>query len=539
MSDLHRTSGDAAPDHAISRRELLQGAAVGGAAVALGGALAACGSNGSGGAGTSASTAAAAAGTPVRGGRLRVGMIGGDNTETLNFNLANGEIDTARGFNLFEGLTDFDADGKTYNRLAEEMTPNADASVWTIKLRDDVLFHDGKRLSADDVLYSLRYMLDPKNRAQGGGALGDLDGKKMRKVDALTVELPLNRPNAFLPDVLGDRTVKIFAEGSDFENPNGTGPFKLQSWKRGERSLFVRHDDYRDPINLDELELISINDPNSRLNALQSGQIDALSQLDLTLVDAIAGDPTVQLLEKVGGNHTALYVQVTADPFTDNDIRQALRYATDREQIVENALRGRGRVGNDLPCFFDAYYANDIPQREHDPERARALLARAGASGLAVTLHTSDTAPAMLESSTLFAEQAKAAGIDVNIKKYPTDSYFSVAYDKVPFGATNWSGRPLSSMVNLAFLRSSPFNETRFVDPEFERVVADAFASTDEAQRKQLMVDAQQILWDRGGTIVWGFLPIVDAIREGVGGIEPSVIRSLGNYDFRKAWVSG
>lgn len=530
-------SGQVDLPEGVSRRKLLKGAAAGSAGLALGGALVACGSDD--GATTGASTAAGGGEQPRKGGRLRVGMIGGGNTETLNFNLANGEIDTARGFNLFEGLTDFDADGKTYNRLAEEMTPNADATVWTVKLRDDVLFHDGKKLSADDVLFSLRYMLDPKNKAQGGGALGDLDGKNMRKRDALTLELPLNRPNAFLPDVLGDRTVKIFADGSDFENPNGTGPFKFESWKRGERSLFVRHDDYRDGLPyLDELELISINDPNSRVSALQSGQIDALSQLDLTLVDAVSADPKVALLEKTGGNHSALYVQCDADPFTDNDIRQALRYAIDRQQIVDNALRGKGRIGNDLPCWFDQYYANDIPQREYDPEKAKALLAKAGAEGLKVTLHTSDTAPAMLESSTLYVEHAKAAGIAVEIKKYPTDSYFSVAYDKVSFGATNWSGRPLSSMINIGYLKSSPFNETRFFDEEFDKVVADAFASSDEATRTQLMIDAQQILWDRGGTIVWGFLPIVDAVTDKVRGIAPSVIRSMGNYDFRNAWLA-
>jgi peptide/nickel transport system substrate-binding protein len=538
VSSSHRNpDGEAMGADGVSRRRLLQGAAAGGMTLALGGALAACGSDD--GATTGASTAAGEGETVRRGGRLRVGMIGGGNTETLNFNLANGEIDTARGFNLFEGITDFDPDGKTFNLLAEELEPNEDASVWTLRLRDDVVFHDGKQLGAEDVLYSLRYMLDPKNKAQGGGALGDLDGGNMRRRDALTVELPLKRPNAFLPDVLGDRTVKIFADGSDFERPNGTGPFKFESWKRGERSLFVRHDDYRDgKPHLDELELISINDPNSRVSALQSGQIDALSQLDLTLVDAVSADPNVQLLEKVGGNHTALYVQCNADPFTNNDIRQALRYAIDRQQVVDNALRGKGRIGNDLPCFFDQYYANDIPQREYDPEMARSLLKKAGAENLSVTLHTADTAPAMLESSTLFVEHAKAAGINVRIRRYPTDSYFSVAYDKVPFGATNWSGRPLSSMINIAFLKKAPFNETRFFDDEFEQVIADAFAASDEARRTQLMTDAQQILWDRGGTIVWGFLPIVDAVTAKVRGITPSVIRSMGNYDFRNAWLA-
>jgi peptide/nickel transport system substrate-binding protein len=525
--DLHQAG--------LSRRHLLKGAAASGVGLAFGGVLAACDS------GSSEPSGSPASGTEKvnRGGRLRVGIIGAGSTETLNFNLANGEIDTARGFNLFEGLTDFDPDGRTFNALAEELSPNKDASVWKIKLRKDVLFHNGKTLSSDDVVSSIQYMLDPKNKAQGGGALADVDGNGLRALDKLTIEMPLKRPNSFLPDVLGDRTVKIFAAGSDFENPIGTGPFKFKSWKRGERSLFVRHDDYRDGLPyLDELEFVSVNDANSRVNALQGGQIDALSQLDLTLVDAVSDNPSLKLLEKIGGQHTALYVQCSADPFTNNDVRQALRYAMDREQIVQNVLRDKGKLGNDLPCWFDVNYAKDIPQREHDPELARALLKKAGHEDLKVTLHSSDTAPAMLECSTLFVEQAKQAGITVDLRRWPTDQYFSNAYDKYPFAATNWAGRPLSSYINIAYLKTSPFNETRFKDDAFEQVVGQAFASPDPDKQKQLMGDAQQILWDRGGTLIWGFLPVIDAVSEKVRGITPSVIRSMGNYDFRRTWLA-
>jgi peptide/nickel transport system substrate-binding protein len=336
-----------------------------------------------------------------------------------------------------------------------------------------------------------------------------------------------------------DRTVKIFKAGSNFDPPVGTGPFKFESWTRGERSLFVRHDEYRDGLPyLDELEFISLNDPNSRVSALQSGQVDALSQVDLTLVDAISGDSSLTLLEKDGANYTNIYMQCNADPFTNNDIRQALRYAIDRQQIIDNALRGKGRLGNDLPCWFDPDFASDIPQREYDPERAKSLLKKAGAEGLAVTLNTSDTSPAMLESSTLYVEHAKAAGIKVTLKRWPTDQYFSNAWNKVPFAADNWGGRPLASQINVGYLKTSPFNESRFFDEDFAKLVKQAFATTDEDKRKQLMVDAQQISWDRGGELVWGFLPVLDAVKTNVRGITPSVIRSMGNYDFRQAWLA-
>ena len=232
----------------ISRRALLRGGAAAGVTLAAGGLLAACGGGGSDGGSTAASgtpaagTGATSADEVVKGGRLRIGIIGGGASETLDFNQALAEMDTARALNLFEGLTDFDADGKSYNVLAEELTPNSDASVWKIKVRPDVEFHNGKPLTADDVVFSLKYMLDPANKAQGAGSLTGLKPANIRKKDDTTVELRLDLPNAFLADVLGDRAVKIFAEGSDFEQPVGTGPFKFESWKRGDRSLFVRHE---------------------------------------------------------------------------------------------------------------------------------------------------------------------------------------------------------------------------------------------------------------------------------------------------------
>jgi peptide/nickel transport system substrate-binding protein len=526
------------PEQGLSRRALLRSGAAAGVAIATGGVFAACGSGSGGSGGTAASGTDAAAGAVVKGGRLRIGIIGGAASETLDFNQATAEMDTARALNLFEGLTDFDSDGKSYNVLAEELVPNDDASVWTIKVRPDVEFHNGKVLSADDVVFSLKYMLDPTNKAQGAGSLAGLKPQNIRRKDAMTVQLRFDKPNAFLSDVLGDRAVKIFAEGTDFENPVGTGPFKFESWKRGDRSLFVKHAAYwgGEP-HLDELELVSISDANARVNALQAGQVDGLSQADLTLVDTITGNPQLTLLEKVGGQYTALYFDSTAKPFDDNRVREAFRLICDREQMVANALRGKGRIGNDLPCWFDEYYAGDIPQREPDPERAKALLAEAGVADETFTLQTSDPAPAMLESSTLFAQQAKEAGISVKLRKWPTDQFYTKAYNHYPFAATNWGGRPLSSQIQLGYLKTSPYNETKWVNPAFEKLIAQAFATPDPDRRRPIMADAQQLLYDEGATIIWGFLPNIDAVSVKVHGIPPSVIRSMGNYDFRKAWI--
>src|SRR5262245_6013255 len=139
----------------LTRRDVLRGAAVGGAALSLPGLFA----------------SAAGAAAPKRGGTLRVGVVGGGSSETLDFNKSLSEIDVTRTRTLFEGLADEDPNGKPYPVLAEELAPNKNATAWLLKLRKGVLFHDGREMTADDVLYTLKYMIAPKNKAQGAAAL--------------------------------------------------------------------------------------------------------------------------------------------------------------------------------------------------------------------------------------------------------------------------------------------------------------------------------------------------------------------------------
>ena len=515
-------------DAGYSRSDLLRGALVGGAALSLPGLLA------------EKAFADLSAPAARRGGRLRVGVVGGGASETLNPNQILAEMDMARSRSLFEGLTGFDSNGKVANVLAEELSPNANATVWRIKIRNGVVFHNGKTVDASDVVRSFRYILDPKNKTQGAATLTDLKPQNVRRIDRTTVEFRLDRPNAFFPAIIGNERIRIFF-GTDFARPIGTGPFKFRSWKRGVRSLFVRNQDYRNGLPyLDAVEYIAINDANARLQALAAGQIDLLSQLDPKLVSTAARNPRVKIIQKAGGQYTAMYVETNVAPFTDNRVRQALRYMIDRPQIISNALSGLGRVGNDLPCWFDEDYASprEIRQRPHDPERARALLKAAGQEGLRLELQTSDVAPAMLESSTLFVEQARQAGVTVTLRQWPTDQYYSSAYTHFPFAMTNWGGRPLSAQINLAYLTNSQYNETNYRNPRLDALVRQAFASGNQATRRRLMVDAQEILWDDGGTVIWGFLPNLDARAAKVRGLAPSVIRNLGNYDLSKVWFA-
>ena len=511
----------------MARRKFLKGAVVAGAALSFGGAL----------------TSREASSQPRKGGRLRVAQPGGGASETLNVNHQKIEIDTMRAFVLFETLVGYAPNGRLFNKLVEEFSPSKDASVWKVKLRSDVVFHNGKPLTADDVVYTFRYILDPANTATGRPFFSSLfRPNDIRSLDRHTFEVKLLQPLAILPEAFSSQQYGVFPEGTKtWDPPIGTGPFKFKSWTPGERSLFVRNEQYRihNGPYLDELEIISINESGARFNALVGGQVDAVPRLTPALVSAVKSNPQLRLVEGPTGVHTDFYMACDLEPFRDNRVREAFRLMVDRQQLVQNALSGHGKIGNDLPTPFDADYASSIPQRPHDPEKARALLKAAGHENLTVSLYTADAGPAMIESATLFVEHARAAGVTVQLNKVPGDQYYNEdKFMKTPFQMDTWSFRLLSQAMADGYVSKAPFNESHWYRPEFDRLVRQAEATLDSAKRRQLWFDVQKELWDQGGYIIWGFINNLDGVSAKLRGLKESVTRPLGRYDLTDAYFA-
>ncbi len=326
----------------------------------------------------------------------------------------------------------------------------------------------------------------------------------------------------------------------NFNTPNGTGPWKFKSWTRGKRSLFLAHDQYRvhDGPYIAELETISITDPAARVNALSAGQVDVIQGLPANLVKATRANAKLRLLIAQTGAFTPQTMRVDTPPFNDVRVRQAIRLLVDRRQIVSNALAGLGRVGNDLFCPFDPNYASSLPQRQHDPEKARALLKAAGKSDLTVEIYTSNAAPAMLESSTLIAQQAKDAGVTIKLDEVPTDQYWSLKYLKAPFACSGWGQRSLESQILQAVDSKAPYNETAWKNAKFDKLTADARKTLDPKKRKEYYFEAQKMLYDSGGFIIWGFPYSIDAHSVRVKGLKKSTARALGYYNFTDATIT-
>src|SRR3984893_11740819 len=488
MSDV---PPDDRPDSGLTRRELLGRSAAIGAAISVPGYL-----------GTAVSGAGTAAAMPRRGGHLRVGMNDGDAGDSLapwNIPIYSA---AARAEAPSERLFKYDAHASPRPRLAESVASNRKATIWRLKIRKGVTFHSGKPLTAEDVLYSLRFIADPKNKAESLTRLEPIDLKASRRVSATEIEFHLKRPIGDFPGLLAEKAVWIVPAGkTDFaRKPDGTGPFKFANWQPGVRANFVRNEHYWGLAHgggpwVDTLEILFIPDDTARVNALLGNQVDEIAFMPFVQAKAQKGNASIQIIQAAQPQTNPFYVQMDRKPFTDNNVRLALKYAVDRHAMVSKIELGFGSVANDL--FGKGYpsYNDHLPQRAYDPQRAKSLLKRAGYDTFPFTLPTSNALPGMLESATAFKEQAKAAGIQVTLEKLDAGSYFSNnKYLKVSSYQTNW-GQSFESQAQDGMLRTSPYNETHWYDTKWAAGVRRAQEIPDAARRNAAYKALQVPIW--------------------------------------------
>jgi peptide/nickel transport system substrate-binding protein len=530
-------------EHQLSRRALLRGAAAAGMVGLAPGLLAACGGDGDGDKAVTQSQATTGIdeSTVKRGGSLRVGHVGGGKAESFDPARTSSFIDASRLVNTYDLLVRVNPDLSLAPGLALEWESNADSTAWQFKLRPDVVWHDGKPFTAQDVIYTMRSWGDKDHTAHASASQVRLE--ELTAVDDLTLEIPLKTPNARLPDSFTQQNNVVIQDGTtDFTNPIGTGPFKIVSFTVGERSVGVRNEDYWEEGRpyVDEWQDISISDNAARLNALLNGDLDMMSQIEPTQAKVHLESGDIQIVR--APSPTAIqvfYMAVDIPPFDDPRVRQAFRLIPDRQGLIDRALLGFATVANDLPGRGLWNFAEELPPREQDIEQAKALLAEAGHENLEVTLHTSEIVPGFVEAATLFAEMAKEAGVTVNVKKEDPNAYFDLSkiYTKLDFGQSFWTYSSIGIWYEQALLSDAIWNETHWRDPEYDKLIRSAQGATDEAEAIDLWGQVQQVQYDEGGYIVWANLEILDAAGTHVQGIVPSAWFNLGGWNYRDVWL--
>jgi peptide/nickel transport system substrate-binding protein len=551
----------------ISRRRFIHGGAAGGLALSAGALLAACGSSNSSSSASSSSGATSsgsasssssaptagtstgpAGGTPVKGGTLRIGLVSAGSAETIDVRKALNFPDYVRLFNLLDPLFFAAAGGLVKPGLVEEATSNKDATVWTLRLRDGVTWHDGKPLTADDVLYTIRASWGSKMSNIYSFAVTVIDFKKLRKIDNLTVEVPLLLGIAQFPSVTFTQNTFVIQNGTtDFSKVVGTGPFKLESFTPGTQSVFTANRNYwQSPEPYVDTLIINSSYPNdnARLNALLAGDVDIVPTVPQALAKANAASGRIVLGNAPGPAFVAPTMIIDRPPFTDVRVRQAMRFLADRQAMALEGFDGYATPGNDCPGNTLQFWASSL-HREADPERAKSLLKAAGQEKLALTLYTADIIPGMNETATLYAQQAAAGGVDISIKVVDPAIYYSAAspggnYLLKTFSINNWTTETSSMALFYlsALYKSAPYNETHWSSTSADNLLFDALAETNDAAAEQKWFAVQELQYNEGGYIVTNNFNWLDAYSTKVRGIQTTALGPCNYYDFKTAWLA-
>jgi peptide/nickel transport system substrate-binding protein len=457
-------------------------------------------------------------------GTLRIGTSA--DTKTLDPALLLNNPDIWVTEAVYDNLVTHDYDMTVKSELAESWEPNEDLTSYTFQLRKGVKFHNGKELNSEDVVFSIKRLIDPK---LGSPAKSSLDFiVDIVAVDDYTVRFDMEEANAFLPDALCLYQGRIIPSNIDTtqltNNAVGTGPFKLVERLPGERTVLERNSDYWDEgvPHLNEIIFYNMPDPTARLEALKTGSVDLVYPLSATDARGLEGIEGVHVSEATGSSYLTLAMDVTAEPFNDVNVRKAIQMSTDREAVQQVALFGHGMIGRDHPIPpNDPHFATDVEVPAYNPEGAKLLLEKAGyPDGLDLTLHTSDVFPGNVELAVAFKESAAPAGIRVNIQRDPEEIYWSDIWLKVPFMTVNWLGRIPDAALSVVFICDADWNEAHYCNPYMDELVFMARTQDNIEDRRKTYAEIQQILVDDVPEIIPVFMPVFMGLRDNVQGVE-------------------
>ncbi|MGE8150219.1 ABC transporter substrate-binding protein [Pseudomonas vancouverensis] len=463
------------------------------------------------------------ASTPKRGGNFKLGIASGSTTDSFDPGTYGDNYMQSVGHSIHSYLTEVTNTGELVGELAQSWEPSPDAKVWRFKLRPGVQFHNGKALEATDVVASLNHHRGPDSKSAANSLLAPIvdiqaDGKD-------TVVITLNGGNADFPYLMSDYHLPVMPAQDGKVNATdgiGCGAYMREAFDPGVRTLVKRNPNYWKPDRgwFDSVEFLVIADVGARTNALSTGEIHAMNGCDLKTVHLLKRNNALEISSINGGQHYSLPMNTTMAPFTDKNVRLALKHAVDRKTMLDTILHGHGEVANDHPISSGYRYFNkDLAQREYDPDKARFYLKQAGLDSLKVDLSAADAAFAgAVDTAVLFKEHAAKAGIDINVVREPNDGYWKNVWMKKAWSMDYWGGKPTADWAfSLVYGKGASWNETFWDDEAFNSLLLSARSELDDGKRRQMYGEMQSILRDDGGALIPLFANYVDGISRRIG----------------------
>ncbi|MCK7612634.1 ABC transporter substrate-binding protein [Roseibium sediminicola] len=457
-----------------------------------------------------------AAAQPKKGGTLRIGMAHGntnDNYDPGTWDNAYVQVfGTARNGYLVE----ITADGSLTGEVAESWEASPDAKTWTFKIRKGIAYHDGGTVTPEDVVASINYH---RGEDSTSAAKPFVDPIEDISVDGDNVVFTLEAGNADFPFVVSDYHLPILPSKDGKIEPSngiGCGPYKVTNYTPGYIAELTRNPDYwkTDRAHFDGVVLMAIVDPAARQAALMTGNVDVIDGVDLKTVALFQRAPNVSILSTTGTQHYTFAMDTRAAPFSDNNVRMALKHAINRQELVDKILFGYGSVGNDHPISpSNRFYAGDLEQTTYDPDKAKYYLKQAGLDSVKVQLSAADAAfGGAVDAAVLFSSSAEKCGIDIQPVREPNDGYWSDVWMKKPFSAVYWGGRPTEDwMFTVAYASGAPWNDTFWENERFNNLLVTARSELDEGRRADMYREMQNLVRTDGGVIIPMFASYVMA----------------------------
>ena len=420
-------------------------------------------------------------------------------------------------------LTMINGDGSLGPDLATSWEANASASEWTFSINQNASFHSGRKVTANDVVASLNHHRGDDSTSAAKALLSDVTDIKADGDS--TVIVTLSGGNADLPWLMTDYHFAICPandDGSiDWKSGDGSGPYKIENGEFGVQFSLSRHEGWHgEGAWFDKVEIITLNDPNARQTALVTGDVDAVSQVDVKTMALLQRDPNIKVFNIPSAGAITMPMFCDTAPFDNVDVRNALKLAMNRDEMIEKIMFGAASKGNDFHHSpAQPYWPDDIPQRDYDPDQAKSLLKKAGAENLTVNLSTADSVSAgAVDMCVLYAEHAKAAGININVVREPNDGYYSDVWLKKPFTLVSWGARPTPDvMYTLAYKADAAWNESRWQNERFNELLLQAKAELNEQARAEQYREMAMLARNDGGTIIPFFNNFVYGARGNVG----------------------
>ncbi|MDH3689598.1 MAG: ABC transporter substrate-binding protein [Gammaproteobacteria bacterium] len=448
-----------------------------------------------------------------------------------------------------EHLTRTGHDNVTRPNLLEKWEVSDDLKTWTLSVRQDVKWHSGRSFTADDVIWNLQHVLDP---ATGSSVMGLMagyllqefdtgekddegnpvmsqrlwDANAIEKIDDHTIRLNCKEPQLAVPEHLFHYPLHILdpEENGEFgPGSNGTGPFELTEHSVGESAIIVARPDYwGEGPYAEKIHYVDLGDESGAyLSALASQQVHGIREMDIASIDTAGTLPHIQVYEAVTAQTGVARVKVDQEPFTDPRVRKAMRLAIDSKRVFELAHRARGaEAQHHHVAPIHPEYA-DIPHLDRDVEAAKILLAEAGyPNGIDVEIAAKPNPEWELAAVQEMVQQWKDAGIRVSINVMPGAAFWDV-WDKVPFGFTEWTHRPLGVMVlALAYRSGAVWNESGYANPEFDALLTKAEGLADPTERSVVMAEIETLMQEDGPLVQPLWRAVFGAFDKKVRGFE-------------------